>query len=297
MELGKHISYLLKFHECVVVPDFGGFISNYKPAEYDRTRGIFSPPSKEVVFNARIKNNDGLLIRYIAVSEKCSYGEAEHVVEHFVDGVYQSLNSGEMVDVASVGTFHFNRSGAMVFDAVSTIEMASSYGLQPFSYAMSTTDSSMRTVMQPYRASRTLNKRREAIKIAAGVALLLSLSLFPLKNDNPSLQSSNVNPIQLLARSSGVLENDAALIQSVDLEEIQQATPYVLIGGSFSHEANARDMQFELTAKGFNSEIIKNKDGLFRVVIDSYFDRQEAINAMRAYRSGHPGSNVWVSTR
>lgn len=297
MDFGKHISFLLKFHECVVVPGFGAFISNYKPSVCDSGSGIFTPPAKELVFNANIKKNDGLLVRYIAVNEKCSYQAAENTVELFVDGVFQTLNSGQSVRISSVGAFHLDRSGAMVFNAVPSFEMASSYGLQPFTYSINTTLESATKVAKPYRVSNTVNRRREAIKIAAGIALLLGLSLYPLRNENPSLQSSNVNPIPLLTQSAGVVENDEAKIKSTKVEEAEQTAPYILVGGSFSSQTNAHEMQAELIQKGFNAEIIQNNDGLFRVVIDSYFDRNVAIDAMRAYRSGHPGSNVWVSTR
>ncbi|MCF8363438.1 MAG: SPOR domain-containing protein [Prolixibacteraceae bacterium] len=294
MELGKHISYLLQFHECVVVPDFGGFISNYKPAGYDRMREVFLPPSKEVVFNAKIKKNDGLLINCIVDKEQCSYRDAEGLVERFVDNASRLLNKGEKVSLESVGSFHYEPSGAITFTAAPKFEFAEAYGLEPFSFApVESKKESTERYQHP--AVRALNTRKGFIKIAAGIALVLGLSLFPLRNNNTGMQSSNVNPLQLFSRSENTLNKASS--EELTLEDIEKVAPYVLVGGSFSHPDNARQLQAEMIKKGFNAEVIEHKSGLYRVTFDSYFDRDEALNAMRTYRSEHPESNVWVSTR
>ena len=43
-ELDKYISELLFDYDCVIVPQLGGFVTNYKPAYFDK--GIAHPPSK-----------------------------------------------------------------------------------------------------------------------------------------------------------------------------------------------------------------------------------------------------------
>ena len=99
MNFSKHISDLLKYHECVIIPEFGGFISNYKPAQYNRVKNTFSPPSKEVVFNAKINKNDGLFINHIVEVENVGYHQAEMAVLNFVDRTLRSLNNGEKVSL------------------------------------------------------------------------------------------------------------------------------------------------------------------------------------------------------
>ena len=91
MNLATHISYLLKFHECVIIPEFGGFVSNYKPAQFDSIRNTFIPPGKEIIFNSKINKNDGLLINYLVDVEKIGYHQAQLIVLNFVD----RLNTNE----------------------------------------------------------------------------------------------------------------------------------------------------------------------------------------------------------
>ena len=34
IELARHIEILLLENDCVIIPDFGGFIAHYQPARY-----------------------------------------------------------------------------------------------------------------------------------------------------------------------------------------------------------------------------------------------------------------------
>ncbi len=51
-----YISELLFLHDCVIVPEFGGFVGNRKPAQLNKTTGGLTPPSKQVLFNTNLKN-------------------------------------------------------------------------------------------------------------------------------------------------------------------------------------------------------------------------------------------------
>jgi len=81
------------------------------------------------------------------------------------------------------------------------------------------------------------------------------------------------------------------------LSIVKEKAPYVLVGGSFQHHENASYFQKELIANGHQAEIIIMENGNFRVIVDSYFDKKEALQAMESYRTAHAGSMVWVSTR
>ena len=61
----KYIVQLLRHLDCVIIPDFGGFVAQYKTASLDGVTG-YSPPSKQILFNINLKNNDGLLANKIA---------------------------------------------------------------------------------------------------------------------------------------------------------------------------------------------------------------------------------------
>ena len=81
--IARHISSLLYDHECVIVPRLGAFLTNEVGASIDVNRGLLLPPRKEIVFNAQLSHNDGVLINAVAQSEGITFSEASKNIEAF----------------------------------------------------------------------------------------------------------------------------------------------------------------------------------------------------------------------
>lgn len=79
----KCLSELLLDHECVIVPEFGAFITQEMPAMLDYVTGRLTPPSKEVAFNGQIVTDDGLFIGYLAERMGITTTEAAMQVHDF----------------------------------------------------------------------------------------------------------------------------------------------------------------------------------------------------------------------
>lgn len=299
MEIAKHLNYLLQFHECVIVPEFGGFISNYQPAGYNTINHTFTPPSKRVVFNSKIITNDGLLINHLVDVERLGYRQAQTAVLNFTETIFSQLNKGEMVSLDNLGSFRFDSSGMIDFTPVARFELIEAYGLKPFT--CSTIDGAKPAIDFTRPAVRALKHNNNWLKVAAGAAILLSLSMFPLKNTDIHLQSSNLIPLHLISTekvdNNIITQSEADKTIALDLVVAKEKGPYILVGGSFEFKKNAQALTNELIACGHNAEILLLENGYYRVSIDSYFDKNEALNAMMSYRETHPGSMVWVSTR
>jgi hypothetical protein len=106
---GKYISELLLEHDCVVVPGLGGFVANYAPAQINSSRHTIFPPYKKIVFNRKLKNNDGLLAEYISAVENKSFSEAANSLNLFAENILQRLNKGETILIDSVGSLAMGR--------------------------------------------------------------------------------------------------------------------------------------------------------------------------------------------
>ena len=63
-------------YDCVIIPGFGGFVCNERPAWYDDDKEEMVPPSRDVLFNPNLTHNDGLLAQEIIRSTGLSYSEA-----------------------------------------------------------------------------------------------------------------------------------------------------------------------------------------------------------------------------
>lgn len=79
----KYISELLFDHECVIIPEFGAFISKETPATIDYVNHRLTPPSKELAFNGQLLSDDGLLVDYVAKRENITRNEASQMVHDF----------------------------------------------------------------------------------------------------------------------------------------------------------------------------------------------------------------------
>lgn len=106
MHLDQKISELLYHYDCVIVPEFGGFITNYKPAHFDGRLHLFHPPSKEVSFNKNLTRNDGLLAHYLADADNCTFEEANTIIKKNVEDYFTKLNNGGRVEFKRVGIIY-----------------------------------------------------------------------------------------------------------------------------------------------------------------------------------------------
>ena len=96
IELERHIEVLLLNNDCVIIPNFGGFMVHHVEARYDEKDHIFLPPYRTLGFNPQLKMNDSLLAQSYIEAYDISYPEAIKRIESEVDELNQILdNEGE----------------------------------------------------------------------------------------------------------------------------------------------------------------------------------------------------------
>ncbi len=115
MNLNQYISELLLHKNCVIVPNFGGFIANYKPAVIDELRQNIYPPSKQVLFNPNLVSNDGLLANYVAQKNQVNYPEALTSINDEVGRWKEEIQNGGRVEIGEVGFLYF-KNGQIKFE-------------------------------------------------------------------------------------------------------------------------------------------------------------------------------------
>ncbi len=129
MELKRYITKLLQEHNCVIIPEFGGFIANYKSATIDHQSNRILPPSKSILFNAKLTTNDGLLGNSIVNQEKITYPEAIGFIAKEVDFWQKELNKGQRIDLGEIG-FLFKDNERIVFEQSRELNLLlNAYGL------------------------------------------------------------------------------------------------------------------------------------------------------------------------
>lgn len=137
MMLEKVISDLVLRHACVIVPDFGGFISQRVPATIDYKSGKVLPPSKSVLFNRQLLSSDGLLIGAYANQQAIAYDEAVRQIKEIVANWKTQLRNGQRVAIDTIGYLYQDNSGQVCFEQDKFVNLLlSSYGLSTLTISM-----------------------------------------------------------------------------------------------------------------------------------------------------------------
>lgn len=132
INLIESVSELLYKHNCVIIPGFGGFITNYKPSGFEESRNLISPSSKKVAFNQLLIENDGLLINSWSQKNEISYQEAEEDILAFSAYLKDKITINKSFDFENIGTFYSNAEGKIIFVPYQGFNfLESSYGLFP----------------------------------------------------------------------------------------------------------------------------------------------------------------------
>lgn len=134
IEFSKHIESLLLDNDCVIVPDFGGFIAHYQPAYYEEAEELFIPPTRTVGFNPQLTMNDGLLVQSYMQAYHTDYSDALNSIEKKVNVLKESLYKGETVEFHGIGSLRYNIYDEYEFHSnESGLLSPSLYGLDAFS--------------------------------------------------------------------------------------------------------------------------------------------------------------------
>jgi hypothetical protein len=109
------LTSLLLQHNCVIIPDFGGFVASRVPAYMDEEKRKIYPPSKQLTFNSRLIKNDGLLVAALAEKEHISFDEALENIKSETTRIQQKLRKGQSHHIDNIGTLFTNEEGSINF--------------------------------------------------------------------------------------------------------------------------------------------------------------------------------------
>lgn len=110
------IGELLLRHNCVIVPSFGGFVAKQMSARIDFEHGTMLPPSKSLLFNRQLVNNDGLLINELAQANELTFDQASIQVRHKISGWNELLKQGGRIEIDKVGHLFYDAESNICFE-------------------------------------------------------------------------------------------------------------------------------------------------------------------------------------
>jgi cell division protein FtsN len=327
MKIEKYISGLLYRYQCVTVPGFGAFLSEWQSAQIAEGQNSFYPPKKIISFNSNIKTNDGLLANHIALQEKIGYEIALVKVQTQVAFWIEKLQNKENLALENIGEIFSNSENNWVFKPNTSINyLTDSFGLAGFnSPEISRENQTQQTISEPVEIiTEIINETEETttevetetpvitlhrnksntnwLKYAAVFAILGTAGTYGYKMyydftvDQKTvlvekIVQEKVN--QKIQEATFVLPNPTTVVD-LTLEKKTVLKSYHVVAGAFRSEKNAKKAMKDLIAKGFNAHLLnKNKYGLIPVAFGSYSDLRTAQD-LKAKIKSQDSVDAWL---
>ena len=288
MTVEKYINDLLYRYDCVVVPNFGGFITNKIGAKVNSFSHTFHPPTKQITFNTHLKQNDGLVVSYIAAVENISFEKALAKINASVASWNESLKNGAVV-FENIGALAFNEEKKLIF------EPQKEHNFLTNSFGLSTVSSP--AIKHPVPANTSKSVIPLFAKYAATGVVLLSLG-FIVRNGYQERQQEQMYASQKEAidkkiqAATFVISNPLPTISLQVTKESPKS--FHVVAGSFQFPENAEKKLKQLKKKGYNATILGlNKWGLTQVAFDSFYSRKEALAILTTIKK-EVSKDAWI---
>jgi hypothetical protein len=287
MTLTNYINDLLYRYDCVIVPDFGGFVTNAISARVNPFSHTFYPPSKQITFNSHLTNNDGLLANHIASSENISFKKANQKIADTVKSWNFQLQT-ESVVIGKVGSLSLNNEQQITFEPNTvTNYLTETFGMSALS---SPVIKRLEYIDQGEKLAPVVFQKKSTgfIKYAAAAAIVFTVGFLGWNQHETTQLQEQYAQQQLdvekkIQSATFVINNPLPTIQLNVSKEIPKN--FHIVAGAFKFPENAERKLKQLKAKGFNAAIIgKNKWGLTQVTYSSHATKTEAYKSLKDIR-------------
>ena len=309
----RYIEELLYRYNCVVVPEFGAFLTQIKSAQLHRPTNTFSPPTKVISFNEQLASNDGLLVSYMANAEGVSYEDMLSQVLTTAENWKAQLQKGERLSLENIGELWLNREGKVQFKPTSKVNyLTSSFGLSTVISQPVLREVLKEEVVEleekiPFIITPEERKRgvfREYLKYAAVILLAVSVGITGYR-----IYDESVNAQQMVHQEAQEIVSkniqEATFFNSSPFElpvlaidvTKKQSGRHHIIAGAFRIRENADKKVRQLQNKGYQAEYLGlNQYGLHQVAYGSYQDPQEALRFLKEVRQSE-SADAWLLSR
>jgi hypothetical protein len=198
MRLDPFITDLLYDHDCVILPEFGGLVANYRSARLNVISHLIQPPSKHIGFNPSLKYNDGLLTSYISSALGISYKDAADQLAQTLTEYRRLLSSEGRFSIDRIGVFYKDRLGQVQFIPEEQENfLLASHGLKPIQLKLVgglADGSSESGKVIEMNSNSTLRKWKVAAAILVPAMLVGSWMLGSRVSNHGEMSFASLNP-------------------------------------------------------------------------------------------------------
>ncbi len=227
------IAELLFKHDCVIVPDFGGFVARSYSSNFSKGSNVLYPQSKHILFNKNLIHNDGLLISALMQKIDMPIVDATKQIENYKDYVQSLLSAKKRFELDNIGLLYIDSENSLRFEAKTDVNfLLESFGFGPVIANELVIEPEKQISVKQFEDRKIvvetiIPKKRSYAKIATlaiGVPVTLAFLLFAAysKPMQPLLQSS-LNPFYTPAKTynpTKIKDNKAVFIHSIEKQSL-----------------------------------------------------------------------------
>ena len=331
--LARHLETLLLQHDCVVVPGFGGFITNYVEAlpEQQEATTVFYPPYRVVRFNQSLQQSDGLLVGSYMTAYDAAFPAAEKQMQRDVNAMVDVLQLDGSYTLTNIGTLHMDLHHRVTLDA------AESGLTTPALYGLSTLEIQSADVVETERKLKealelttlvpvvtepandeedngtvTISIRRRWVDIAisaAAAVLLFFLFSYPMMREQatddvvvagtritsttPTTPTPKKAEVRAEENVSPVTPSDRITSPSEETEVV--STPFSIVLASYVAEKSSLEFVADLAKAGFKEGRFERTGKVSRVLYGHYPSEEAAQKALKELKEqSKEFAEAWV---
>lgn len=306
-QLISHIEFLLHEHNCVIIPDFGGFVVNTIPPHRDGI-AAFHAPGCELVFNRDLIHNDGLLAQSYMKNGSMAFEPAMQKVEQDVRELKRQLREQRRVDMGKLGSFDMHDDKRFVYTPGSFVR-PSLFGL---------TQAVLKPLIQiqpviPVRknGSRQRWGRSAGLTAAAVAAIALLMLILPVSDTTIVRQSARMisepgwlwpkvsQPVSNIAIEDEIVNvTDTPAFDTPEQDVTDNLPRYYIVMGVYKGVESAQKTTQLLLDEGFHQAGRLERPDRIDVYAASFTDKTAAEVYLREVHKKFPmHTDAWILKR
>lgn len=316
MVVEHYISELLYRYNCVVVPNFGAFLTQRNSARINDITNTFFAPAKTISFNEQLTTNDGLLVSYITEAEKSSFEDILSKIDTITKQWKSTLNAGEKLSLKNIGLLWNNAENRIQFQPYYEVNyLTSSFGLSSFKSIPVTREvlkeeveaieEKIPFIISPEKREKT--RFRPYLKYAAILLLAISAGFTGYQVFNNGFQSHQVvredakKEVERQIQEATFFNTAPLELPTVSVDavstaavKVDEAAKHHIVAGAFRVKANADRKIASLQSKGYKAAYYgTNAYGLHVVTYDRFTNPKEALTELRRIKRSE-SKDAWL---
>ncbi len=321
--LSTYIEYLLMTRHYAFVPGLGGFMFQEEPARL-MLGGRLMPPLRILKYNRFLTHDDGMLANVIMRAEGLSYDDANQAIRLSVSNLLNTVQHEGRCALGRLGFIFFDDECHIAFRANDQVSQ------DPVYYGMTQLNIKPWRQQVGVQTEKPRIKHHDGVlelptHLLRYAAVALIVICFIVGNMIPwSSNSSDAAHLANVVDTGSLLHkfdtpetqatenvfseslSEAKTENSIDTEIAHQPEPevvkpvaashkeYIVIVGSCKSQKEADRLLRRLSKKGYDNLQVYERNGRYRIYINKFADKADAVSCMNDLRQNTPFTDAWI---